>query len=144
MPANRGIQSGNSGAGGRGIGAAARRIGGRRDDGRLCRVAGAGARLFSEILPLKPREEDGPERRAGSTTCLDSPPRIWPVIFQFTVSKSRRSDRPINHSRNPTGKSFPEMGNMLHLHNWRRRRNRECGNAGRGGDEVVRTLWRGP
>jgi hypothetical protein len=46
MSADRGIQQGAAGAGGRGIGVAAGRIGRGRDDGRLSCDPGSGARVI--------------------------------------------------------------------------------------------------
>src|SRR5680860_973431 len=71
--------------------------------------------MCRELHLLKSQEEDGPERKAGSTACLDSPPRIRPVSSNLHCQRVRREESCRMQNRTERGgKSFPEMGNMLH------------------------------
>jgi len=109
MPAGRGIQSGGPGAGGGGIGDAAGRIGSRRNDERLCSDARASTGMCREFNLLKSQEEYGPERKAGSTACFDSPPRIRPKISGSHCQRAWRDKSCQMHNRMEWAESpFPK------------------------------------
>lgn len=83
MSACRGIQSGNSEPRGGGTCSAAGNIGRRRDDGRLCDITRAGARVFAKSLPKQSPVNARPERWARNisptlscASCAKSSPKL--------------------------------------------------------------------